>query len=244
MRGRPARLGGDLAEALRDPVDDPVLHLVGAMRRHGRRAPGLRQGAIEIGHGLARVAVEHVEDGDGGDEAVVIAAPDRRVEEEMAGLLEAGQGVQVVHPALDVGMAGLPVVGLGALRLQHRVGGEEAGRLHVDDELGAGVQRRQVARQHHADLVGEDLVALVVDHAAAVAVAVEAEADIGAGLAAPSRPWRAASPCLRGWGCSAGRCGRARCRAGRPRSRAPPGSAARRRRRCRCRRRRPPSAGA
>ena len=39
-----------------------------------------------------------------------------------------------------------------------------------------GMPRREIARQHHADLVGEDLVALVVDHAAAVAVAVEAEA--------------------------------------------------------------------
>ena len=44
------------------------------------------------------------------------------------------------------------------------------------------MQRRDVARQHHADLVGKDLVALIVDHAAAVAVAIEAEPDIGAGL--------------------------------------------------------------
>ncbi len=38
---------------------------------------------------------------------------------------------------------------------------------------------RDIARQHDADGVGEDLVALVVDDAAAVAVAVEAEADVG-----------------------------------------------------------------
>ena len=43
------------------------------------------------------------------------------------------------------------------------------------------MQRRHVARQHHADLVGENLLAVVVDHAAAVAVAVEAEADVGLG---------------------------------------------------------------
>ena len=42
------------------------------------------------------------------------------------------------------------------------------------------MQFRQIPRQHHADLVGEDLLALVVDDAAAVAVAVEAERDIGA----------------------------------------------------------------
>ena len=100
------------------------------------------------------------------------------------------------------------------LRLQHGVGREEAGRLHVDDEGRARVQRGEVARQHDADLVGEDLVALVVDHAAAVAVAVEAEPDIGAVLPHRVAPWRAASPCLRGWDCSAGRCGRARRRAG------------------------------
>ena len=49
------------------------------------------------------------------------------------------------------------------------------------------MQLREIARQHDADLVGEDLLALVVDDAAAVAVAVEAEPDIGAGLAAPCR---------------------------------------------------------
>ena len=38
------------------------------------------------------------------------------------------------------------------------------------------VLRRQVARQHHADLVGEDFAARVVHHAAAVAVAVKAQA--------------------------------------------------------------------
>ncbi len=59
---------------------------------------------------------------------------------------------------------------------------EEAGRLHVDDEDGVLVQRRDIAGEHDADLVGEDLVAGIVDDAAAVAVAVEAEADIGAVL--------------------------------------------------------------
>jgi hypothetical protein len=42
------------------------------------------------------------------------------------------------------------------------------------------MQRRHVAGEHHADLVGENLVALVVDDAAAVAVAVKTEGDIGA----------------------------------------------------------------
>ena len=39
-----------------------------------------------------------------------------------------------------------------------------------------------VAGEHHADLVGEDRLAFVVDHAAAVAVAIESEAEVGAML--------------------------------------------------------------
>ena len=42
------------------------------------------------------------------------------------------------------------------------------------------MERRQIARQHDADLVGENLLALVVDDSAAVAVAVEAEREVGA----------------------------------------------------------------
>ena len=78
-------------------------------------------------------------------------------------------------------MAGLPVVDLDAVGGERGIGGEQAGRLDVDDEGRALVQLRQVAREHDADLVGEDFLALVVDDAAAVAVAVEAEPDVGAG---------------------------------------------------------------
>ena len=45
------------------------------------------------------------------------------------------------------------------------------------------MQTRQISRQDHAHLVGEDLVARAVHHAAAVAVAVEAERQIRAALA-------------------------------------------------------------
>ena len=100
----------------------------------------------------------------------------------MAGFLEAGDGAKLGDAALDVGMAGLPVVGDGAIASQHRVGVEQAGRLDVDDEGRAGMQAGDVAREHDADLVGENLVAFIVDHAAAVAVAVEAQPDIGAGF--------------------------------------------------------------
>ena len=79
-------------------------------------------------------------------------------------------------------MAGLPVVGHRAIGLEHRIGREKSRRLDVDDEAAFGLMGGDVTRQHDADLVGEDLVAFIVDHAAAVAVAVEAEADIGARL--------------------------------------------------------------
>ena len=45
------------------------------------------------------------------------------------------------------------------------------------------MQLREVARQHDADLVGKDFGARLVDHAAAVAVAIEAEPHGRAALA-------------------------------------------------------------
>ena len=149
------------------------------MRRHGRRRPGFRQRVFQVRHALSRIAVEHVADGEGEDQPVVIAAAERLVEEEMAGFLEAGDGADLVDPALHVGMAGLPVIGLGAVLDEHRVGHEQPGRFHVGDEQRVLVVGGNIARQHDADLVGENLLALVVDHAAAVAVAVEAERHVG-----------------------------------------------------------------
>ncbi len=149
------------------------------MRRHGGRRPGFRQRVFQIGHALSGIAVEHVADGEREDQAVVIAAAERLVEEEVAGFLEARDGADLVDPALHVGMPGLPVIGLGAVLDQHRIGHEQPGRFHVGDEQRVLVLRRNVARQHDADLVGEDFLAFVVDHAAAVAVAVEAQGHVG-----------------------------------------------------------------
>ena len=58
---------------------------------------------------LTRTAVEHVADGERGDEAIVVAAAERRVEEEVTGLLEADQRLVLEVEALDVAVAGLPV---------------------------------------------------------------------------------------------------------------------------------------
>ena len=136
---------------------------------------------------LSGIAVEHVEHGERRHEPVVIAAAERRVEEEVPRLLEADQRAGLVAVALDVGVSGLPEQRLGAMLLQHRIGEEQAGRFHVGDEQRALVARGDVAGEHHADLVGEDRLAFVVDHAAAVAVAVEGEAEIGAMLEHASR---------------------------------------------------------
>ena len=74
-----------------DTVGDIIFCFVGAVRATCSASPSLRQVAVEISHRLAPVAVQHLEHGDGGDEAIVVAAPDRRIEEEMPGPLEPGQ---------------------------------------------------------------------------------------------------------------------------------------------------------
>ena len=115
LPGELAAVGGDLLEVLHHAIDDAVFHLVVAMRRHGGRLPGAGKLGLQLGQRLAWIAVEHVEHGECRHQAVVIAAAKRRVEEEMAGLLEADQSAGLVTVALDVGMAGLPEQRLGAV---------------------------------------------------------------------------------------------------------------------------------
>ena len=95
---------------------------------------------------------------------------------------EADKRAGLMAVALDVRVAGLPELGRGPALLQHRIGEEEPGRFHVGDEERAFVACGDVAGEHHADLVGEDRLALVVHDPAAVAVAVEGEPEIGAVL--------------------------------------------------------------
>ena len=166
-------------EMLQHALDDAVFGLVGAVRRHRRRRPGFRQRVLQIRHRFVGRPIEHLADRDRRYQAIVIAPAERLVEEEMPGLLEARQRAQLVGAALHVGMAGLPVGRPRALLPQYRIGDEQAGRFHVDHALRVFEDRRQVARQHHADLVGENLFTCIVDDAATVAVAVEAQADIG-----------------------------------------------------------------
>ena len=65
------------------------------------------------------------------------------------------------------------------MRLQHRIGEEEPGRFHVGHEQRALIAGGDVASEHHADFVGKDRLALIVDHAAPVAVAIEGQTEIG-----------------------------------------------------------------
>ena len=112
------------------------------------------------------------------DETVVIAATERLVEEEVAGFLEPRERSDLVDAPLHVGMPSLPIFRPGPVFAQHRVGHEQAGRLHIGDKCGVRMLRREIARQHDADFVGKNLLAFIIDHAAAIAVAVEAERHI------------------------------------------------------------------
>ena len=152
------------------------------MRAHGQAGPGVGQGRLQLAQLLPGIAVQHGQHGARRHDAVVVAVTQRPGHEEVARLLEPGQRPDLGGLALDVGVAGLPVDRFRPVGLQHLVGLVEAGRLHIDDEGRVGVQLRQVAGQHQADLVGEDLLAGVVHHPAAVAVAVEAQRQIGPGL--------------------------------------------------------------
>ena len=80
-----------LAEA-HHRIDHAVFLLVVAMRRHGRRAPGLGQRLAQICHRLSGIAVEHVEDRKCRHQPVVVATAERRIEEEVPGLLEPREG--------------------------------------------------------------------------------------------------------------------------------------------------------
>jgi hypothetical protein len=57
------------------------------------------------------------------------------------------------------------------LLLQHRIGVKEPGRFHIDDELRVGDARREIARDEHADFVGENLVTAIVDKCAQAGLA-------------------------------------------------------------------------
>src|SRR5260370_7156472 len=118
-----------LPEVSYDVADRAVFYLVGAVRRHGGRGPGLGQGRLEVGHGLCGIAVEHVANREREHEPVVVAASERRIEEEVTGFLEARHRADLVDAALHVGVAVLPVLDLAAVPPPPPVGHTPADRL-------------------------------------------------------------------------------------------------------------------
>ena len=71
----------------------------------------LRQLRDQLRHLFSPGAIEHFEHGYCRHDAVVITAADRRIEEIMTALLEARESLEFRCAPLDVGMAGLPVIG-------------------------------------------------------------------------------------------------------------------------------------
>ena len=87
----------------------------------------------------------------------------------------------LLHFRLDQRMPGFPHQRLAAAL--GNPGGEPARAFDVVDDLGAGVAAQHVVRKQHQLPVGVDDVAALGDHAEPVAVAVEREAQLRAGIA-------------------------------------------------------------
>src|SRR5262249_19801913 len=84
LPGELAAICRELLEMVHHTIDHSILHLVAAMARHGWRLPSAGESGFQLAQRLVGIAIEHVEDGEGRNEPIVVAAPDRRVEEEVA----------------------------------------------------------------------------------------------------------------------------------------------------------------
>ena len=178
LPGQLAAVRGNSLKVRHGLFNDAVFCFIGAVRRHGRRSPRLGQVPVQVRHGLFWLALQHAQNGDGGCQPVIIAKPVRLAQEIVAGLLKSRDRTELIGAPLHVGMPGFPVIRARALRFENRVSLVKSCGFHIDDELRVFVFRRHEAGQHDPDLVGENLVALIVDHAAAVAVTIKSQADI------------------------------------------------------------------
>ncbi len=166
----------------------PVGH---AGQQFGHHAVVLALGAghVELGRAVARgqrvehgarivVARQDLEQARrrvGGVVEPVPALPEEQVPAHFAGERRTG----LAQLGLDQRVAGLP-------QQRHAAGLADGHRqalaaLDVVDDLRAGVPREDVAREQHDLAVGVDDVAAAGDHAEPVAVAVEGQAELGAG---------------------------------------------------------------
>ena len=163
-----------------DRLDHAIFYLIAAMGRHGQGGEGHWQGLFQVRQFLARITIQHGQDRRRRRQAAVIAAPQIAGEKEVAGLFKARQGLQLSGLALDIAMACLPIDRRTAIGREHRIGGIEARRLHIDNEGGPRIERGKIAGQHQADLVGIDLFTLIINDAAAVTIPIKAKGQIGA----------------------------------------------------------------
>ncbi len=98
----------------------------------------------------------------------------------MAAHFAGQQRAGFLHAGLDQRVAGTPHQRLAAPSLD--LGGQVAGAFDVEDDPGARVALDNVAGEQHHQPVGIDQVAFVGDHAHAVTVAVEGQAQVSPGF--------------------------------------------------------------
>src|SRR3546814_3564302 len=90
----------------------------------------------------------------------------------------AGQlGLGLAHLRLDQRVPGLPHQRAAAVTQD--VAGQAAGALDVEQDHRARVAFEHVGGEQHQQAVGEDVLAVAGDHAEAVAIAVEGDAQVG-----------------------------------------------------------------
>ena len=139
-------------------------------------------GVDDLGQGLAdggeffAAAGEDAEEADGGVKCVVEAVP-VVVEEDVAAHFAGERAVGFGHAGFYQRVAGFPHFGLAA-GAGDFVEQDLAG-LDVGDDLRAGVVLQHVAGEDNQELVAEHHGAAVIDHADAVGVAVEGDAEVG-----------------------------------------------------------------
>ena len=138
------------------------------------------QGAAQVGHGHAWVAVHQFADFDGNAHAAVITAPDRLSQEIVPRFFKPCERAQLFHAPLHVAMAGFPVIRGYPVLDQHRIRGKQPSRFHVCNEGRIGVELAQIARQDDTDLIGKYLFTFVIDNAATITVPIKAKRKISA----------------------------------------------------------------
>ncbi|MNM38743.1 hypothetical protein D3C81_495070 [compost metagenome] len=120
---------------------------------------------------------QYLQQARGGVQAIVEAEP-AFLEEEVAAHLARQFGVGLAHLRLHQRVPGLPHQRAAAIA-QHVIG-QLAGALHVVDHHRARIAHQHVGGEQHQQTVGVDDLAFARDHAEAIAITIERNAEIGA----------------------------------------------------------------